>query len=419
MKKTILLVLSVLVLASARPALADGDKSLFTSSAVITESVPLETDYGSALTARAPQVWLDMMRSAQTSIDIGVFYIISRPGTALDSVIAEIKAAAERGVKVRILIDSVFYKKMPDTPDELKKVKGIELRVVNYDKLTGGVMHAKYFVIDGKEVYVGSQNFDWRSLEQIHEVGVRLKSPEIAGNFLDVFNLDWRLAETPVLPAQMPAAKNPVTKAKPFTFVWPETDTATAVYPAFSPIGLVPQGLESELAEILSAINGAEKYVKIQVMSLKLKSYGAKEPWTELTDALKTAAKRGVKVSIIVADWTMSASAAKDIKQLALVPNISVRVSAIPQYSKEFVEFARVQHCKYLTVDGKISIISTSNWEESYFYKARNAALVFKGEPVALVVEDMFDTSWKSQYAAPVEQDRKYTVPQRELKQEK
>lgn len=412
--KKLLLLLSLIALFPFQPARADGDKSLFTSSAVITESVPLETDYGSALTARAPQVWLQMINSAQNTIDIGVFYIISRPETAMADVVAALKSAAARGVKIRILIDATFYKKMPETPDELKLVPGIELRTVDYNKIDGGVMHAKYFIIDGREVYVGSQNFDWRALEQIHEVGVRLQSPEIAANFTEVFNLDWKLAETPVMPEELPTAKNPVTRVNPVKFTLPGDDTPTTVYPAFGPGKLLPKGLELELAELLGGINNAQKYLKIQVMSFKQKGYGSKEPWTEIFDALKDAAKRGVKIQLIVADWTMSGDAAQKIKDLAQTTNISVKVSAISQYSKEFVEFGRVQHCKYYTADGKVSFISTSNWEESYFYSARNAALVFNGETVAAIMEDIFDTSWKSRFAAPVDPAKKYTPPQRE-----
>ncbi|MDD4005209.1 MAG: phospholipase D-like domain-containing protein [Elusimicrobiaceae bacterium] len=416
MKKLIILLSAALVLCAARTARADGDKSLFTSAAVITESVPLETDYGSALTARAPQVWLEMINSAQDSIDIGVFYIISRPGTAMETVISALKAAAARGVKVRILVDSVFYRKMPDTPDELKKVPGIQLRTVDYNKINGGVMHAKYFVVDGKELYAGSQNFDWRSLEQIHEVGVRLRIPEIAANFTDVFNLDWQLAQNPAVPSRLPAAKNPVNRAHPVRFVWPGSDEQIEVYPAFGPQSLNPNGLDCEITELLNGINKAEKYIKIQVMSFKTRTYGTKEQWTELTDALAGAAGRGVKIRLIVADWTMSGDAAARIKTLAKTPNISVKVSAISQYSKEFVEFARVEHCKYFTADGKISFISTSNWERSYFYQARNAAIILAGAEVASVMEDMFDTSWNSRFAAPVDPDKKYIPPRREKK---
>lgn len=35
-------------------------------------------------------------------------------------------------------------------------------------KLTSGVLHTKFWVIDKKHVYIGSANMDWRSLTQVH-----------------------------------------------------------------------------------------------------------------------------------------------------------------------------------------------------------------------------------------------------------
>lgn len=34
-------------------------------------------------------------------------------------------------------------------------------------QLTGGVLHSKFWVVDGRHVYVGSANMDWRSLTQV------------------------------------------------------------------------------------------------------------------------------------------------------------------------------------------------------------------------------------------------------------
>lgn len=34
-------------------------------------------------------------------------------------------------------------------------------------RLTGGVLHSKFWVVDDKHVYVGSANMDWRSLTQV------------------------------------------------------------------------------------------------------------------------------------------------------------------------------------------------------------------------------------------------------------
>ena len=37
----------------------------------------------------------------------------------------------------------------------------------------GGVLHAKYFIVDDRDAFFGSQNFDWRALEHNYELGAR------------------------------------------------------------------------------------------------------------------------------------------------------------------------------------------------------------------------------------------------------
>jgi len=54
-------------------------------------------------------------------------------------------------------------------------------------------------------------------------------------------------------------------------------------------------------------------------------------------------------------------------------------------------------------VDGKMAFISTSNWERSYFYQARNAAIILNGASAAAVAEDMFKVSWNSRFAKLVD----------------
>ena len=61
-------------------------------------------------------------------------------------------------------------------------------------KSMGGVLHAKYFIVDGREAYLGSQNFDWRSLEHIQELGCASACPRWCDRSADVFESDWALA---------------------------------------------------------------------------------------------------------------------------------------------------------------------------------------------------------------------------------
>lgn len=44
---------------------------------------------------------------------------------------------------------------------------GAKVREVNMRRLTSGVLHTKFWVVDKKHIYIGSANMDWRSLTQV------------------------------------------------------------------------------------------------------------------------------------------------------------------------------------------------------------------------------------------------------------
>ncbi|MFY0526701.1 phospholipase D-like domain-containing protein [Archangium gephyra] len=136
---------------------------------VLVESSPVETTLDHADIPDAHEVWPEMVNGAARTLDVAQFYVSNAPGSRLEKVIQAVEAAADRGVKVRVLADEKFYKTYPETLERLAKRPGIEMRRVDLGKAMGGVLHAKYFVVDGREAFLGSQNFDWRSLEHIQE----------------------------------------------------------------------------------------------------------------------------------------------------------------------------------------------------------------------------------------------------------
>ncbi|MCX5783938.1 MAG: phospholipase D-like domain-containing protein [Elusimicrobia bacterium] len=347
----------------------------------IVESVPMETVYGSSQSARTADAWISMISSAKKSLDIETFYIISKPASLMGKVIAEIKQAAGRGVKVRIIIDSVFYRKMPQAADGLKLTPNIELKVIPFGK---GIMHAKYFIADGEEVFLGSQNFDWRSIEHIHETGIRIKNKTLAQGFLRVFNSDWE-------------GKTPSDNLNLADEV--KIGGGVSAHIAISPKGSI-KGFLWEIDEIVKAIKTARSEILISVMTYSLA--GEKGGWREIDSALRQAGERGVKVKIIFADWAMGKKSSQAIKELSRSKNIELKISSIPQYSGGFIEYARVEHCKYMVVDGNLSIISTSNWEKNYFYQSRNVSLIIKGNKAAEILSDIFYKSWNGPYVRQV-----------------
>jgi len=79
------------------------------------------------------------------------------------------------------------------TIERLQKIPNLEFRFIEFGKLGGnGIIHAKYFVVDGNSAYVGSQNFDWRSFSQIHETGLRISDAGMAHQLQAIFEQDWQ-----------------------------------------------------------------------------------------------------------------------------------------------------------------------------------------------------------------------------------
>ena len=93
---------------------------------------------------------------------------------------------------------------------------------------------------------------------------------------------------------------------------------------------------------------------------------------------------------------------------LSVVPNIAVKIISYPLHSGGFIPYARVDHCKYFTVDSDVSWVGTSNWERSYFFNSRNISLIMKNNGINSELNKVFEISWNSPYAEPVDVNRIY-----------
>ncbi len=380
-------------------------RSQTTSNFELVESTPVETSLDNPDIRNAPQVWMEMIGNARRHLDIEEFYISDKPGEAFDSVIRAIKEAAVRGVRVRLIADSRMSRTYPETIRMLDSTRNISVRIIDYGKLDGGIQHAKYFIVDNGEIYLGSQNFDWRSLEHIHELGVRIRDPEAVKIYGEVFDLDWRLAEK-----NDPAAIRRLLKHRryrmPLEVLAGGRDTIKFI-PTMSPKNLIPDTALWDEKNITDLIARARGEVDLQVMTYSPVSRD-KTYYAALDNALRGAAVRGVNVNIIVADWSKDHPTIDYLKSLSLVPRIRVKLSEIPDWSGGYIPFARVEHCKYLVIDTSACWIGTSNWEKSYFYTTRNLGVVVLDEKFSRRLRDIFYKDWDGPYTSLIQADREY-----------
>ncbi len=371
----------------------------------IVESVPVGTSLDNADIPNAHETWLEMIGRARTTLDLEEYYVSNEPGKMLEDVLVAIEAAGKRGVRVRMLVDAGMYKTYPESVDRLAQRPNIEVRRIDFGAIDGGIQHAKYFVVDGQEVFVGSQNFDWRALEHIHELGLRIRDNQIAAAFEDIFSLDWRLATLSPEEARNLAAPRKTYPAS--VRVAGPAGEAAKVFPTFSPLNYIPDPAFWDERAILELIDGARSSLSLQFLSYSTSERQGGR-YAVIDDALRRAAGRAVKVRMIVADWQKGTPAVAALKALAAVPNIEVAFSVIPDWSGGYIPFARVEHCKYIVADGQKFWLGTSNCEKSYFYRSRNLGIVCADSHLAGTLARIFLKSWDSPYKELITQTGEY-----------
>jgi phosphatidylserine/phosphatidylglycerophosphate/cardiolipin synthase-like enzyme len=395
-------VAALLALAAAcRPSPNHPGDSPSSPSATITlvESVPLETTLDHASVPNAPEIWPAMIDGAEHTIDFAEFYASDVPEgdhasqSRLGPVVSAIERAIARGVRVRFLADAVFAPKYPETLARLSRAGAI-VRILDVAKTSGGILHAKYFVVDGRDTFLGSQNFDWRSLDHIFEMGVRVGSRRFAGAVSDVFETDWALAGG-AAPSSRVTTHGAVDDAV--------TTSGERLSFVASPRGWLPSEGSWDLPRMVGMIDSATRSVRVEVLTYKTKDR-AGEPFTTLDDALRRAAARGIDVRLLVSDWSAKpgSDAREALEALAQLHHADVRVITIPKWSGGDVPFARVAHAKYMTVDGTRAWVGTSNWEGDYFTKSRNVGVIVDAGALPRSLELVFDSAWTSAYTKPL-----------------
>ena len=363
------------------------------------ESRPVETTLGNRALPEARDEWLDLMSHAKGTLDIEEFYFSHHRGQSLQPIVDEIGRTAARGVKVRLLMDAGFMTTYPQPAESLSHLPNIELRRIDYKRLTGGVQHSKFMVADAGDAWLGSQNLDWRSLTQIHELGVRMRNDAIAGAVEAVFASDWAAADT----------TKPFALGRPTAATWPQhviqaPGRTVDAWLGASPRATTPAGIPWDRDLIVERIDAAKREVSVQVLQYGIRVRGGVD--STLQHALTAAAARGVKVRMIVSDWSIGGANEPALHELA-ARGVGVRISRVPDWSEGFVPYARVEHCKYMVVDGEWLWVGTSNWEPSYFLNTRNLGLTVHDPVMAKQADEIFATSWNAPTAAPYGPDTK------------
>ena len=370
-------------------------------------SYPVETTLERPGLRRAAEVWPEAIAAAKKTIDIAQFYVaVSTKPEPIDAVIDALRAAGTRGVKIRFLVQ----KSGATTPEGLNRLKAIpnlELRVIEWAKVSpmgSGIVHAKYMVFDGKTGYVGSQNFDWRSLKHIHEMGLLVSDAGIVKGMQDIFNQDWKAQALAAAGKPVPVLNKTAPKAA----------FDRRAYLVASPWALDPAGVGDSQSELARLIGTAQNEVAVVLLDYSPLSFGRpRRFYPPIDNALRDAAVRGVKVKLLVSHWSTDKPEIDHVKSLSLLPNVEVRVITIPEAAEGPIPFSRTVHSKFMVVDGKTLWLGTSNWAGGYLDDSRNLEVVVKDEALAKEAGAVHDQLWTSSYTQALDIGKDYPKPRK------
>ncbi|XP_050689368.1 5'-3' exonuclease PLD3-like isoform X2 [Eriocheir sinensis] len=405
---TIIVTLSLLIVVMA---LLDDSLSRSTDGAFVNdqcrfqlvESIPdnLTYPHGSPSHPSTYEAWVTLLGAARESVDIAAFYwtLLNDdvspkpfPSSALgEDVFRRLKETGlKEGVKMRIAQNMPSRVSPQNDSATLAALGAAEVRSLDFPRLMsgGGVLHTKMWLVDGRHLYLGSANMDWRSLTQVKELGIVIYNcSSLASDMMKIFEVYWQLGkEGAVIPPSWPAPLETIyniNNQMPLSL----SGTPVNTYLASSPPPFCPGGRSGDVDAIVDVINKASVFVYVAVMDYFPKTLYSKDTmfWPVLDDAMRRAAvERRVRVRVLASHWTHTRPdlphflrSLADISSNHTHVDIQAKLFVVPAFNKEQrnVPFGRVNHNKYMVTD-KAAYIGTSNWSADYFINTGGIGLV-------------------------------------------
>ena len=143
---------------------------------------------------------VSLIDRATKTIDIEQAYISQTKGEWTE-LMHHVFDAARRGVSIRILLDSYWFNVVgtndnDEIVDQIRRIAydeglSLEARLIDLRATNLMKIHNKGVLVDGREVFVSSINWNENSPSFNREVGMIIKSTEVAGYFTEIFESDW------------------------------------------------------------------------------------------------------------------------------------------------------------------------------------------------------------------------------------
>lgn len=276
--------------------------------------------------------------NAKLSVDVAIYSL------SLNSVRDALIRAHDRGVQVRMVMESENLERAD--PQRLKDA-GIPILGDRRE----GLMHNKFVVIDGSEVWLGTMNFTDSGAYEDHNMILRIRSVKMAENFTTEFNemfVDDKFGDNTRADTPHPRV----------TF----NDTPVDTY--FSP----DDGVRAILLDILN-----EAQESIYFMAFSFTS-------DELGDAIRARAEAGVTVAGVMDEEQVRSNQGTEYDAFRRA-GLDVYIDGNPGQ----------MHHKVMIVDESIVIVGSYNFTNSAEVRNDEGLLVIYNQAAAQIFKEEFE----------------------------
>lgn len=280
--------------------------------------------------------------------------------------------------------------------------------------------HAKYLVVDEKDVVVGSENYSPTGHPAEGAKGTRgwetlIKDPWIAKSFLEMFRSDSSLKHEDVLQLVQAGRQGLV----PGMGMISDFGKIQSFVPEFSADDL-PANMEVDFIERLNSpdtsldglvtfIRSAKKTLDLQLMSFSMK-WGNTGKLSPLFKEVADAARRKVSVRVLLNDETVFANGGGngDEEERATSKTNETTVDAFNEIArKERLDLeaaiadvkamgVKYIHNKGMLADDNRVLISSINWNQNSVMNNRETAVGITGTEINSHYKELFERDWES-----------------------
>lgn len=273
------------------------------------------------------------INSARKSIFLSIFNISD------NKVISALNQKANEGVQISLYTDA--HASWPG-------IKLLDKQIKMHLWKTGALMHQKILVIDKEEVYLGSANFSWNSLNVHRNLILAFKNDDAAHFIVEHLECSDQ--------AHMLSPCKTINIGSQEAEIW-----------------MLPSS--QDLAKrVISLMEGAKKTIRVAMFT-----------WTrdDFAEVLVKSALKGVHVEVIC-----------DRSNGKKTPNSCIDILSKAGINPYIYQGPGLLHHKFLWIDGEALLSGSANWTKAAFTKNRESCVLLKN--LTETQKQVMNSLWES-----------------------